>query len=1058
MALEDACEFAIGTSLLDYYVVESKLGEGGMGIVYLVRNTTTGVSYAVKRSKLTDARARDSFLAELQRWIDLPPHPHIVTCRFFRTQDQDITIFSDYCEGGSLSAWIAGGKLRSLTQILDIAIQFAWGLHAAHLCGLVHQDVKPGNVLMTSDGIAKVSDFGLSRATPATASDAPLVASAGMMTRAYASPEQASGAGLSRHTDVWSWGVSLLEMIIGEVWWHSGVAVAASLDSLTDESNENPELAERLKPEIVALLRRCFEPVPHERWNSLKEAADALIRIYEQESGSTYPRVIPIALPRSEQRSRDDTWDVEHLVKDVFAAVGRKADISELDAAASSKGMAVGRIRLMEIALKWLEQPEQEDRLAWLLFRTRCLRAKASFHFDANDIHGCDQCLRDAISCITAAPDLHTDVEVLRTLANAHLERSLYLHDANASEHAAEPARAAINIAREQIRRSSSDDVEWTEFLARAITAEANAVSRSDDSRAALDRYDEAIRIWESLPASAQNRNSLAINLQNKGNLLCKLGRPTEGIEALDRALHVREALCAEDGGSNFREDLGYSLYNLAKAALEAGQTERAALISERLVQVRYEMAVRNPADDAKLRLANALSLKAHILDLACDTKGALESAVDAVLTTLTLVIERGRNDITPQLDAHLNVFGMIFGKLGLGRRDNDPALVDVVGRLFEHPAANAFDGDPEFAGCLSDYAMALVRLKRFREAESNLNRFLTIDIRRYGAASREVAMTLHNLGVCHFQAGSLGQAERCFTEAAAAFRTCNAKQGYYAGSICMLAELFSKSGREDQALELFRQASDILQPEHGFERERIAAFTGMARLLEQQGSANEAVEALKAAHTTACRTDGRDALEAGRIADLLCLLLARCGRSVEAVPWFDDALACAEAHFGPQSETVRKIRKDFGHVLLDAGAQAQSHGDSANAEHCFDRATCMAQALADDVMEATAMTNLGLMQRKNGKREQAVRTLEQALALNQRVLGPEHPNTLMCLSLYGVALVYAGLPVEALKCFEKGLMLAEHACGKDSQEARAFRQNYQQCLADLRKSRNAGI
>ena len=1055
MPLEHARALAIGTALLDCYVVESKLGEGGMGVVYLVRNTTTGVAYAVKRSKLTDARARDSFLAELQTWIDLPPHPHIVTCRFFRTQDQDITIFSDYCEGGSLSAWIAGGKLRTLTQILDIAIQFAWGLHAAHLCGLVHQDVKPANVLMTSDGIAKVSDFGLSRATRETGFDIPLVASAGL-TPAYASPEQVSGARLSRHTDVWSWGVSLLEMLVGEVVWHSGVAVAGALDSLTDEDN-GPELAERLSPQIVAVLRRCFEPVPHERWNSLKEAADALIRIYEAESGSTYPRAIPVALPRSEQRPRDDTWEVEQLVKEVLAAVGRKADISELDAAASSKGIAVGRIRLMEIALKWLEQPEQEDRLAWLLFKTRCLRAKASFHFDANDIHGCDRCLGEAISSLTAASDLHTDPEVLRTLANAHLERSQYLHDANVPERAVEPARSAINIARQQIRQSSSRSTKWTEFLARGITAEANALTWSENSHTAIGRYDEAITILESLPASAQNRNSLAINLQNKGNLLCKLGRSTDGIVALDRALQIREALCAQDDGSNFREDLGYSLYNLAKALLEAGQTERAALISERLVQIRSEIAARHRDDDAKLRLANALSLKAHILDLACDSKGALESAVDAVLTTLTLVVERGRDDVAPQLGANLNVFGLVFGKLGFGKRDNDPALVDAVGRLFEHSAVNAFNGDAEFAGCLNDYAMALVRLKRFGEAESNLKQFLAIDKRRYGAASREVGMTLHNLGVCHLQADSCAQAEHYFMEAAAIFRTLKTKQGYYAGSICMLAELFSRSGREDQALELFRQASDILQTEHGFEREQIAALTGKARLLEKRGSADEAVEALKAAHTTACRTEGRDALDAGRIADLLCLLLARCERFVEAVQWFDEALVCAEAHFGPQSETVRKIRKDFAHVLLDAGAQAQSRGDSANAEQCFARATCMAQALTDDVMEATAMTNLGLMQRKNGKREQAVRTLEHALALNQRVLGPEHPNTLMCLSLYGVALVYAGLPVEALKCFEKGLMLAEHACGKHSQEAHSFRQNYQQCLADLSKSRNVG-
>jgi len=126
MSLRNARELAEGTTFLDNYVVESKLGEGGMGVVYLVRSTTTGVPYAVKRSKFNDPGARDSFLKELQTWIDLPEHPHIVTCRFFRTHEQDIAVFSDYCDGGSLSSWISRGKLRPFTQILDIAIQFAW--------------------------------------------------------------------------------------------------------------------------------------------------------------------------------------------------------------------------------------------------------------------------------------------------------------------------------------------------------------------------------------------------------------------------------------------------------------------------------------------------------------------------------------------------------------------------------------------------------------------------------------------------------------------------------------------------------------------------------------------------------------------------------------------------------------------------------------------------------------------------------------------------------------------------------------------------------------------
>ena len=93
----------------------------------------------------------------------------------------------------------------------------------------------------------------------------------------------------------------------------------------------------------------------------------------------------------------------------------------------------------------------------------------------------------------------------------------------------------------------------------------------------------------------------------------------------------------------------------------------------------------------------------------------------------------------------------------------------------------------------------------------------------------------------------------------------------------------------------------------------------------------------------------------------------------MEAVPWFDDALACAEAHFGPQSETVKTVREDFVHVLLDAGAQTQSRGDTANAENCYNRATSLAHALPDEVLEATAMTNLGLMQRKTQPRNSSV-------------------------------------------------------------------------------------
>ena len=77
--------------------------------------------------------------------------------------NDEIAVFAEYVAGGSLHDWIVDRKLTRLEDILDVAIQFAWGLDAVHEAGLVHQDVKPGNVLLTPNGVVKVTDFGLAR-------------------------------------------------------------------------------------------------------------------------------------------------------------------------------------------------------------------------------------------------------------------------------------------------------------------------------------------------------------------------------------------------------------------------------------------------------------------------------------------------------------------------------------------------------------------------------------------------------------------------------------------------------------------------------------------------------------------------------------------------------------------------------------------------------------------------------------------------------------------------------------------------------------------------------
>ncbi|MBO0790916.1 MAG: protein kinase, partial [Ktedonobacteraceae bacterium] len=186
---------------------------------------------------------------------------------------------------------------QALERMLDIAIQFAWGLHTAHEQGLVHQDIKPANVMLTLKGIAKVTDFGLAKARASASgqrhgvgdSQQSVLVSAGMMTPAYCSPEQMAGRPLSRRTDMWSWGVSLLEMFLGEVRWLSGSAAGEVLASYQPEDTNIPPLPAPL----AKLLAHCFKLQPEERPFTMLEVAMALQEIYAREIGQAYRREMP---------------------------------------------------------------------------------------------------------------------------------------------------------------------------------------------------------------------------------------------------------------------------------------------------------------------------------------------------------------------------------------------------------------------------------------------------------------------------------------------------------------------------------------------------------------------------------------------------------------------------------------------------------------------------------------------------------------------------------------------------------------------------------------------
>ena len=306
---EVAAEWKPGDVILDLYEVTGVLGEGGMGKVYKVHHKGWKVDLAVKSPKpavLAKAGGAENFVRECETWVNLGLHPHTVSCYYVRTLGGVPRVFAEYVEGGSLSDWIRsrtlyeGNSEQALARILDIAIQFAWGLHYAHEQGLIHQDVKPANVMMTPDSIAKVTDFGLAKARGRSAehsdgvSGQSILAASGGMTPAYCSPEQARGEPLSRKTDIWSWGLSVLEMFTGEVTWMAGQVAPEALQGYSDTGTGDATLP-RMPEAIAELLKRCFAKEPKDRPQTMQEVARSLQEVYQNLSNESYSRREPKA-------------------------------------------------------------------------------------------------------------------------------------------------------------------------------------------------------------------------------------------------------------------------------------------------------------------------------------------------------------------------------------------------------------------------------------------------------------------------------------------------------------------------------------------------------------------------------------------------------------------------------------------------------------------------------------------------------------------------------------------------------------------------------------------
>jgi len=304
-----AVEWNIGDVILDLYEVKEVHTGGGMGLVYKVLHKGWNTELAVKSPRedyfKTEEQKKD-FIKECEIWIDLGLHPHVVSCYYVRNLGNIPRVFAEYVEGGNLKEWInsrklyEGGPDKALERILDIAIQMAWGIQYAHEKGVIHQDIKPANIMLAEDGTVKITDFGLAGAraiveeSPEIDSEKSILMTSYGMTPAYCSPEQANKEKLTSKTDIWSWAVTVLEMFTGEVTWAAGQIADKALEEYIKAIPAN-ESYPRMPEPLIELLQLCYQRDANSRSKDMLEISSGLRKVYKQVTDKEYGKEYPIA-------------------------------------------------------------------------------------------------------------------------------------------------------------------------------------------------------------------------------------------------------------------------------------------------------------------------------------------------------------------------------------------------------------------------------------------------------------------------------------------------------------------------------------------------------------------------------------------------------------------------------------------------------------------------------------------------------------------------------------------------------------------------------------------
>ncbi len=255
-----------GMIVADRYEIVSKIGTGGMSDVYKAKDHTLGRFVAIKVLKpefSEDVNFVTKFRTEAQSAAGLE-HPNIVNIYDVGSENGMHYIVMEYVEGITLKTYIEKKGQLSFKEAVSIAIQVGRGIEAAHHKNIIHRDIKPQNIIISTEGKVKVTDFGIARAATSNTISADVMGSVH-----YASPEQARNGFVDGKSDIYSLGIVMYEMVTGRVPFDGDTTVAVAIQHLQEEIVAPSAYAPNLPISMEKIILKCTQKNPDRRYESM---------------------------------------------------------------------------------------------------------------------------------------------------------------------------------------------------------------------------------------------------------------------------------------------------------------------------------------------------------------------------------------------------------------------------------------------------------------------------------------------------------------------------------------------------------------------------------------------------------------------------------------------------------------------------------------------------------------------------------------------------------------------------------------------------------------------